>query len=263
MIWAYADGNPFSDSTGNWSSHLNWVRKVIERLPSRELGFANQMSAAQINKAGIILSTDPPYYDNIPYADISDFFYVWLRRNLREIYPQVLGTMLVPKADELIADHQRYNGRDGAKEHFESGMLATFKNMRQFVREDYPLTVYYAFKQQDAGFLKGDVKSEIANTGWETMLESLIESGFSIVGTWPMRTESTSGLKKNKNALASSIVLVCRPRPADTRATSLRRFRNELRAELPAAIANMQAGSIAPVDLAQASIGPGMAIYSR
>ncbi len=264
MVWDYAEGNPLSDSTGNWMAHINWVWKVVARLPSRRAGFARQADAAQITTGAITLSTDPPYYDNIGYADLSDFFYVWLRRNLRDIYPAVFSTMLVPKVQELIASKHRHGNKDEAKEFFESGMLETFTNIRRFVQEDLPLTVYYAFKQQDAGFLRGSAQGEVASTGWETMLTSLVESGFSIVGTWPMRTERKGRTNAiSTNSLASSIVLVCRPRPADARATSLRRFRNELRAELPAAIANMQSGSIAPVDLAQASIGPGMAIYSR
>ncbi len=264
MVWDYAEGNPFSGSTGNWSSHLNWVYKVMERLPSRRLGFANQMNAVHINKTGIILSTDPPYYDNISYADISDFFYVWLRRNLRDVYPDVFATMLVPKAAEMIASPNRHGGKDKAKAFFESGMLDTFTNIRRFVRSDYPLTVYYAFKQQDAGFLKAGAKGEVASTGWETMLESLIHSCFSIEGTWPMRTEyKVRANARQASVLASSIILVCRPRPTDAPALSLRRFRDALKAELPAAINELRTGEILPVDLAQASIGPGMAIYSR
>lgn len=232
-----------------------------------------------------LFSTDPPYYDNIGYADLSDFFYVWLRRSLGDVYPDIFSTMLVPKADELIASSHRHGGKDEAKDFFESGMLDTFSSFRQFVTEDYPLTVYYAFKQQDAGFMipqpkmgegalrqeSADLSSssprsgrEVASSGWETMLTSLIASGFSIVGTWPMRTEGKSRMNaQGANSLASSIVLVCRPRPEDAPATSRRRFLEALRAELPAAIAEMKTGSIAPVDMAQATIGPGMAIYSR
>lgn len=212
----------------------------------------------------LALSTDPPYYDNIGYADLSDFFYVWLRRALRDVYPDIFSTMLVPKADELIAATHRHDSKAEAKDFFESGMLDAFSSFRQFVSADYPQTVYYAFKQQDAGFMTGGADESIASTGWETMLTSLIESGFSIVGTWPMRTEGKSRLNaQGANALASSIILVCRPRPEDARAISRRRFLDALRAELPRAIAEMKTGSIAPVDLAQASIGPGMAIYSR
>ena len=185
-----------------------------------------------------------------------------MRRSLRDIYPDVFGTMLVPKAAELIASRYRQGGKDEAKTFFEDGMLETFRNIRKFVTDEYPLTVYYAFKQQDARLLKGETAP--ASSGWETMLTSLIQAGFSIVGTWPMRTEGSSRLNAMKaNALASSIILVCRPRPADAPNLSRRRFLQGLRAELPPALKAMQSGNIAPVDLAQASIGPGMAIYSR
>ena len=197
-----------------------------------------------------------------------------MRRNLRDIYPELFSTLLVPKADELIASPYRHGGKDEAKDFFENGMLDSFRSLRQFVTDDYPQTVYYAFKQQDAGFISSPSLprggrgramggNQVASSGWETMLSSLIQAGFSIVGTWPMRTERPVGLKSKTNALASSIILVCRPRPEDAPATSRRRFLDSLRAELPPAIAEMKTGSIAPVDLAQASIGPGMAIYSR
>ena len=266
MVWDYTEGNPFSDSTGNWTAHLNLVCKVIDRLPAqaRALGFSNQNDAMQINGNAITLSTDPPYYDNIGYADLSDFFYVWMRRNLRDIYPDVFGTMLVPKATELIASRYRHNNsKQAASDYFESGMLETFRNIRKFVKPDYPLTVYYAFKQQDAAFIKDGILQR-ARTGWETMLTSLIEAGFSIVGTWPMRTERRGRTNAiAANALASSIILVCRPRAADAPGLSARDFRQALKRELPPALHAMQSGSIAPVDLAQASIGPGMAVYSR
>ncbi|MCY3796830.1 MAG: hypothetical protein OXG84_03410 [Chloroflexi bacterium] len=186
---------------------------------------------------------------------------------MRDIYPDIFSTMLVPKAAELIASSHRHGDKDEAKDFFEDGMLETFTNVRRFVRGDLPLTVYYAFKQQDAGFMGAGGQGlgrQVASTGWETMLSSLIEAGFSIMGTWPMRTEGKSRMNAmGANALASSIVLVCRPRPEDAPATSRRRFLDALRAELPAAIAEMKTGSIAPVDMAQATIGPGMAIYSR
>ena len=264
MVWDYGEANPFSKSGGNWTGYLNLVCKVITRLAARGLGFSNQKDATQLNGNAITLSTDPPYYDNIGYADLSDFFYVWMRRNLRDIYPDVFGTMLVPKAAELIASRYRHdNSKQAASDYFESGMLETFRNIRKFVKPDYPLTVYYAFKQQDAAFLKDGVLHR-GRTGWETMLTSLIEAGFSIVGTWPMRTERRGRTNAiAANALASSIVLVCRPRAADAPGLSARDFRQTLKRELPPALHAMQSGSIAPVDLAQASIGPGMAVYSR
>ena len=187
-----------------------------------------------------------------------------MRRSLRDVYPDIFDTMLVPKADELIASTHRHGGKAEAKDFFESGMADAFRHFRSFVSHDYPQTVYYAFKQQDAGFMKSDGARAVASTGWETMLASLVEAGFGIVGTWPVRTEGGSRMNaQGTNALASSIVLVCRPRPQDAPATSRRRFLDALRAELPGAIAEMKTGSIAPVDMAQATIGPGMAIYSR
>jgi putative DNA methylase len=295
MVWNFTEGNPFSDSSGNFLGQLEYMMRVIESLPADSLGYAVQQDASQLNLNTRILSTDPPYYDNIGYADLSDFFYVWMRKALREVYPDIFGTMLVPKEPELIASPYRHGGKEAANAHFESGMVQTFTNIRRFVSSDYPLSVYYAFKQQDAEaededaptpgpspkMREGKKKSTDldspslsvgegaggwggrTSTGWETMLTGLIQSGFSIDGTWPMRTELTGNLKKNNNALASSIVLVCRPRPDDAPTISRRAFVDALRRELPAALKNMQSGNIAPVDLAQASIGPGMAIYSR
>ena len=264
MLWDYAEVNPMSGLSGSWMSLLGWVIKGLENLATIKEGLARQADAATLDDDSKMLSTDPPYYGNIGYADLSDFFYVWQRRILRDVYPDVFTTVLVPKFAELIASSYRHGGKDAAKKFFESGMRATFTNFSEHVRQDFPTTVYYAFKQQDAGFLKDGEQNEVASTGWETMLISMIAAGFSIVGTWPIRTESSIRLNAlGANALASSIVLVCRPRPEDAPATSRRRFQDELRAQLPAAILQMRTGKILPVDLAQASIGPGMAIYSR
>jgi putative DNA methylase len=264
MVWDYAEANPFSESTGNWMANIDWIWKVTERLPANSNGLAIQQDAATLNLDAKTLSTDPPYYDNIGYADLSDFFYVWMRRGLRDVYPDIFGTMLVPKEPELIASPYRHGNKEAANRHFEGGMRQTFDNIRRFISHDYPLTVYYAFKQQDAELVIEGGQAEITSTGWETMLTSLMESGFSIEGTWPMRTElSNRMVGRGTNALASSIVLVCRPRPADASSTSRRAFVDALRRELPVALQAMQSGNIAPVDLAQASIGPGMAIYSR
>jgi putative DNA methylase len=267
MVWDYAEANPFSDSSGNFLGQLDYAMNVIETLPSNaKKGFAVQQDAANLHDIAKTLSTDPPYYDSIGYADLSDYFYVWLRPNLRDIYPDIFGTMLVPKAPELTASPYRYGGKEAANRHFESGMFQTFTNIRRFVMSEYPLTVYYAFKQQDAEDFEDDneeSETQVTSTGWETMLTSIIGSGFSVDGTWPMRTELTGNLKKGTNALASSIVLVCRPRAEDAPNSSRRAFVDSLRRELPAALKEMQSGNIAPVDLAQASIGPGMAIYSR
>lgn len=226
-------------------------------------GYTCQSEAQNfIHQENIIISTDPPYYDNIGYADLSDFFYIWLRQALKKTYPDLFRTMLVPKAEELVATPYRFGGnKREAKEFFEKGMKKAFAQMQKSARDDVPVTIYYAFKQKEA-----DDKEEgkEASTGWETMLAALIESGFAITGTWPMRTErSVRSIAMGTNALASSIVLVCRKRPADAPATTRRDFMRELKKALPPALKQLQAGNIAPVDLAQAAIGPGMAIYSK
>jgi putative DNA methylase len=215
-----------------------------------------------------LISTDPPYYDNIGYADLSDFFYIWLRRSLGKVCPDLFGTMLTPKAQELIATPYRFGG-DGekAKAFFEQGLGNAFARMRETLHPDYPLTVYYAFKQSETdedneGETNGS--SVIASTGWETMLEGLIRAGFAVTGTWPMRSElTTRNVGRGTNALASSIVLVCRPRSEDARPATRREFLTALKRELPDALKMLQHGNIAPVDLAQAAIGPGMAVFSR
>lgn len=264
MRWDFPEGNPFSTSSGCWLGLLKPTLSAFDGLPGNLTGRATQIDAMHVVVRDIILSTDPPYYDNIGYADLSDYFYVWMRQNLRQVFPEIFSTMLAPKTRELIASTQRHSDKRAAKQYFEAGMLETFGSIRQHVIHEFPLTVYYAFKQQDAGFLKDLGKASVASTGWETMLTSLLAAGFSIGGTWPMRTEGRSRLNaQGTNALASSVILVCRPRPEDAPAISRRRFLDALRAELPAAIAEMKTGSIAPVDMAQATIGPGMAIYSR
>ena len=265
MTWDYAESNVFCQSSGSYHNLFDRMLKGFGALGFGKGSVAIQEDAMRLYRdATFTVSTDPPYYDNIGYADLSDFFYVWLRRSLRAIYPDVFSTMLVPKTTELIASTYRHSNKHEAKEFFESGMLEAFANIRGFVKDDLPLTVYYAFKQQDAGFLQGESSAGVASTGWETMLTSLLQSGFSVLGTWPMRTERGGRMNAvETNSLASSIVLVCRPRPEDAPSTSRRRFLDALRAELPAAIADMKTGNIGPVDLPQASIGPGMAIYSR
>jgi len=211
-----------------------------------------------------LISTDPPYYDNIGYADLSDFFYVWLRRSLQSVYPDLFRTVLVPKSQELVAIPYRFGGdKRKAQDFFEEGLGKAFNQMHSISHSDYPLTVYYAFKQAEAE-TKGNGDESIASTGWETMLEGLMQANFTIDGTWPVRTErSVRSIGIGSNALASSIVLVCRPRPETATKTTRRQFLSELKRELPKALKTLQQGNIAPVDLAQASIGPGMAIYSQ
>lgn len=259
MVWDYAEGNPFCDRAGNISNSFEIGARVIRSLPCGKMSEVSQWDAQRdCELRDIVISTDPPYYDNISYADLSDFFYVWLRRALRGIYPELYGTMLTPKVEELIASPLRQEGsQEKAKEFFEDGMLATCRQLWQYAREDIPVTIYYAYKQQESD------QSGTASSGWETMLASIIKAGFAITGTWPIRTELTTALKHNVGALASSIVLVCRKRAADAPSTTRRVFLMELRRELGVALAKMQAESIAPVDLAQSAIGPGMAVFSK
>ncbi|MBF1999091.1 MAG: DUF1156 domain-containing protein [Synechococcales cyanobacterium M58_A2018_015] len=267
MNWDFTEGNPFSDSSGNFLGQLDYLIRVIENSVPTACTKVIQYDATAQHSDDVILklvSTDPPYYDNIGYADLSDFFYVWLRRSLSSLYPDIFSTLLVPKAQELVATPYRFGGsKEKAKEFFETGLGKAFQRINQITRFDYPTTIYYAFKQSEAETNGQDADTSVASTGWETMLEGLIQSGFSIDGTWPMRSELTGNLKKNVSALASSIVLVCRPRPADAPKITRRQFLSELKRQLPHALKTLQQGNIAPVDLAQASIGPGMAIYSQ
>ncbi|NPV86423.1 MAG: DUF1156 domain-containing protein [Anaerolineae bacterium] len=269
MTWDYAEANPMCDSTGNWMAMVDWIWKVIEIAPASSDGFVTQADAQGLNThSNILISTDPPYYDNIGYADLADFFYVWLRSILSRVYPELFSTLLVPKSQELVATPYRFGGdKQKAEEFFEEGLRQAFRNFRQLANPHYPVTVYYAFKQSEEEVDLEDKPSFSggrASTGWETMLEGLLASGFEITGTWPMRTElANRSVGLGTNALASSIVLVCRPRPADAPAITRREFLAALKRELPAALRQLQQGSIAAVDLAQAAIGPGMAVFSR
>lgn len=261
MTWDYAEGNPFSSSTGCFQNMLEWVVKCVDNLPiacaDAEVGQADAQSDCGLRN--IMVSTDPPYYDNIGYADLSDFFYVWMRSSLKDTYPRLFSTMLVPKAEELIATPYRHDGSaEKAKDFFEDGMLATCKQIYQYAREDIPVTIYYAYKQSDAD------ADGTASSGWETMLSAVVNAGFAITGTWPMRTErSVRTIAQGTNALASSIVLVCRKRPEDAPQTTRRNLIASLRRELRPALQKLQASNIAPVDLAQSAIGPGMGVFSR
>ncbi len=260
MTWDFGEANPFFGSTGGLLESLARVCTAIERLPAASArGHAVQEDAMNIAVGGACVSTDPPYYDNIGYADLSDFFYVWLRRSLSRFYPNETATLLTPKGPELVATPYRFGGsKSKAEEHFESGFVKTFTRVRAQHAAGIPLTVFYAFKQAESD------DSGTASTGWETMLNGLMQAGLMVTATWPMRTERsgrTIGL--GNNALASSIVLACRPRPSTAEAVNRRQLISALKAELPLALRNMQQGSVAPVDLAQATIGPGMAVFSR
>lgn len=259
MTWDYIETNVLSNSSGNFLGQLKIVAKVIQRLPAEISGEVRQISATSRDYADLVVSTDPPYYDNIGYSDLSDFFYVWLRKSLRTIHPSVVGTMLTPKADELVANPYRHDGKQGAEKFFIEGFNSVFHRIREDdANPDVPMTVYYAYKQQDSG------KDGTSSTGWHTLLDGLIQSGWEITATWPMRSELKNRmLSQGTNALASSILLACRPRPAEARAVARRAFVAALKSELPEALRTLMQGAIAPVDLAQAAIGPGISVFSR
>ncbi len=263
MVWDHAEGNPFSTSTGNWSGALEWIQKVIVyALPASQDGAATQRDAlTQAISHDSVVSTDPPYYDNIGYADLSDFFYVWLRRALKPVFPDLFATLAVPKAEELVATPYRHGSKEKAQAFFLEGMTQAMHRLAEQAHPAFPVTIYYAFKQSET---ESEGEVGIASTGWDTFLEAVIRAGFALTGTWPMRTERAGGLRnKDQNALASSIVLVCRPRPNSAPLATRREFVTEMKRELPRPLRRLQQGSIAPVDMAQASIGPGMAVFSR
>jgi len=292
MSWDYAEVNPMCDSSGNWMAMIDWVWKAIKITPAGLAGIAVQSDAqSQIFSSDHVISTDPPYYDNICYADLSDFFYVWLRRSLKSVFPDLFATLAVPKAEELVATPYRHGSKAKAESFFLDGMTKAMHRLAEQVHPAFPVTIYYAFKQAES-----DGGDGTTNTGWDTFLAAVIEAGFAISGTWPMRTElSNRMIGAGSNALASSIVLVCRQRPANASTATRRDFvaalkgptreereqllqekqrkelssarREEIRARLednlPSALVKLQSGNIAPVDLAQAAIGPGMAVYTR
>ena len=260
MMWDYAEANPFSDSGGNVDKQISYLAATIAMtLSGRTRGAAIQLDAAQQHlSSNKVVSTDPPYYDNIGYADLSDFFYVWLRRALKLVVPEIFTTVAVPKEQELIATRHRHANQEQAEAFFLNGMTDAMRRLADQTHSAFPVTIYYAFKQAETDTVAGT-----ASTGWETFLEAVIRAGFALTGTWPMRTERPTALKTGTNALASSIILVCRPHPADAPSATRRQFVSALKSELPAAVAHLQRGNVAPVDLAQAAIGPGMAIYTR
>ena len=264
MVWDFAEGNPLSDSSGNWLVSLDWITRAIEMFAATSVGRATQSDAqTQTVSTHKVVSTDPPYYDNIGYADLSDFFYVWLRKSLKPIYPSLFATLAVPKAEELVATPYRHGGKTEAEAFFLDGMTRAMHNLAELAHPGFPVTIYYAFKQAET---KGDEGTH--STGWETFLDAVLRAGFALTGTWPMRTElSNRMIGSGTNALASSIILVCRKRAADAPTVSRREFIRELNAALPEALLDMTRGGVnspvAPVDLSQAIIGPGMAIFSQ
>ena len=261
MTWDFAESNPFSSSSGNWmDTALGWIIRVLKNSGTNKTPVAiiQQDAASDTNLTKrAIIATDPPYYDNIGYGDLSDFFYVWQRRTLRSIWPDLFRRILVPKDEELVATTYRHGSRKAADHFFMNGMKRALRNMHESGTDAFPTTIYYAFKQ-----------SEIANegltsSGWATFLQAVFDSGFAIDGTWPVRTErSARSTGIGANVLASSIVLVCRRRAADAPAITRREFVARLRARMPEAIANIRAGGVGPVDIAQAAIGPGMGVFT-
>ena len=258
MTWSFAEANPFSSSTQNWMAQVEWIAKVIENLPtSATKGEVYQADASTTRYAADapIIITDPPYYDNIGYADLSDFFYVWLRPILRNTYPKLFEGMTTPKDEEMIANRNRF---ENSRTRFEALMQNALVRTRQHCSNEFPTSVFYAYKQQE------EEHDGVTSTGWETMLMATVNAGFQIVGTWPMRTEQAKGQKTGKNALASSVVLVCRPRPENAPTITRTELLQELKKEMPPALERLtRITNIRPVDLAQAAIGPGMEIYSR
>jgi putative DNA methylase len=260
MVWDYSEANAFGEMAGDPLVSLRNMMRVLDQLPASVPGFVTQADAqSQTLSGGSVVSTDPPYYDNIGYADLSDFFYVWLRRSLRQVLPDLFATLAVPKAEELVATPYRHGSKEKAEIFFLDGMTHAMQRLAEQAHPAFPVTIYYAFKQAESDGLDGT-----ASTGWDTFLGAVIEAGFAISGTWPMRTElGNRMIGSGANALASSIILVCRPHAASAPTATRREFVAALKAELPQALAHLQRGNIAPVDLAQAAIGPGMAVYTR
>jgi putative DNA methylase len=260
MVWDYSEANVFGEMAGDPLVSLKNMMRVVDQLPAKLLGHVLQADAqSQSMSEGAVVSTDPPYYDNIGYADLSDYFYVWLRCSLKPVFPELFATLAVPKSEELVATPYRHGSKEKAEAFFLDGMTHAMHRLSEQTHPAFPVTIYYAFKQSESEDESGTVR-----TGWETFLDAVIRAGFAVSGTWPIRTElANKVIGLNANMLASSIVLVCRPRAADAPTATRREFVGALKAELPSALAYLQRGNIAPVDLAQAAIGPGMGVYTR
>ena len=259
MVWDFCETNPFSNSSGSFVGQVGYLANVVAASPSAAVqGAVIQHDAADDTALAkeALIATDPPYYDNVPYADISDFFYVWQRRTLREVWPDLYRRVLTPKNKELVAFAYRHGGKDAAERFFMEGMGTAFRNMRRWGNDDFPMTLFYAFKQSEVA------KEGLTSPGWATFLQSVVDAGFMIGGTWPVRTELSGNLKKRLNVLASSIVLVCRKRTEDAPSITRGEFMAELRSNLPPALARIRTGGVGPVDMTQAAIGPGMGIFT-
>jgi putative DNA methylase len=259
MQWSFAETNPLAGAGGDIAGTAVSVAENLQNLGFGREGTIKNL-AAQTNSFSdepVTISSDPPYYDNVGYADLSDFFYVWLRRSLSEIWPDLFRRLLTPKDSELIAESYRHGGRENAEKFFMDGMSHALTAMRKASTDASPLTIYYAFKQSQAG------EEGIASKGWSTFLQAMVDAGLAIDGTWPVRTEATNALKANINALASSIVLVCRKRSVDAPTMTRADFIRALKREMPAAIEAIRKAGVGPVDMQQSVIGPGMGVFSR
>lgn len=259
MTWDFAEGNPFSNASGNFSSNVEWVLKAVERFAPAATGVERQHDAQTVDfPEGTVISTDPPYYDNIGYADLSDFFFCWLKPSLKSVFPSIFGVLATPKSEELVATPYRHGGKDSAEAFFLDGMRSAISNMARQSSKDYPATIYYAFKQSEVA------QEGISSTGWSTFLQAVVEAGYAVVGTWPMRTEmSNRMIASGTNALANSVVLVCRKKETTAEVITRAEFIRALKRELPPAIAELQLANIAPADMPQSAIGPGMGVFSR
>jgi putative DNA methylase len=259
IVWDFAEASPFSGSSGDWTKCLSYVAIYLDHSNQTVSGRIETRDAAASGNTlrNVCLSTDPPYYDNIPYADLSDFFYVWLKRSLDKVWPELFRRLSAPKAEELVADLKRHDGRDRAEKFFMKGMERALSNMERIASDSAPLAIFYAFKQADVA------ADGITSAGWASFLQSVVNSGFAVDGTWPIRTEYTTGLKGTRNALASSIVLVCRKRASDAGVVTRADFIRALKRELPDAIDTIRKAGVGPVDMQQSVIGPGMGMFSR
>ena len=259
MAWDFAEVNFFSNSGGNWSTPIDKISQTIAAFPGNSAGTIVQANAGEITyPPGTVISTDPPYYDNIGYADLSDFFFCWLRRSLQSVFPEIFGVLATPKTEELVASPYRHGGSSSAEAFFLDGMTVAMEKMANGASDTYPSTIYYAFKQSE-------VEQEgISSTGWATFLQAVISAGFAVLGTWPVRTESPGRLiAKGTNALANSVVMVCRKRELEAETITRAEFIRALKRELPPGIAELQAANVSPADMPQSAIGPGMGVFSR
>lgn len=260
MVWDFAEANVFSSSSGNFLYQVQFPAKMLDNgTDSVAPGSIINLSATElrVEDESAVFSTDPPYYDNIPYAELSDFFYVWLRKTISGVWPELFRRLQTPKAEELVASPVRHGSKTAAEDFFMKGMSRSLSCMRSGSCSEAPTTIYYAFKQSE------DDDEGITSAGWSSFLQAVIDQGFLIDGTWPIRTELTGNLKGKMNALASSIVLVCRKRSADAAVIARADFVRALKRELPGAIEAIRKAGVGPVDMQQSVIGPGMGVFSR